>query len=248
MHMARLAAPALLAAAALLPRPAAAQGPAAPALQLAQVFDSATVVEALRALPPREGSVRPIFRVLLDSAGAVRSVEAASRVPESYGRAVAAVLSAHARGVPGRGHAGLLLHAEGGPAAVLARPDGEMSGPELMSRAAFGRDIQRALAARGGEQVHGPSGTDSERLARTTGSFIAQPALPEGVSVRALVEPDGRVSRAELVRGTRRPEADAAILRAVRRARFRPAQAWGEPVSAWAVIPITIQQHPPTDE
>lgn len=63
--------------------------------------------------------------------------------------------------------------------------------------------------------------------------------LPEGrVVLRVLVRPDGTVDQVEVAASSGHPELDRAAAEAAQSWQFRPATRDGEPIAAWAVIPV----------
>lgn len=63
--------------------------------------------------------------------------------------------------------------------------------------------------------------------------------LPEGrVVLRVLVLADGTVDRVEVAESSGHPALDRAAVEAARSWQFRPAMRDGEPIAAWAVIPV----------
>lgn len=63
--------------------------------------------------------------------------------------------------------------------------------------------------------------------------------VPEGrVVLRVLVRPDGTVERVEVVESSGHPVLDRAAADAARSWKFQPATRDGEPIAAWAIIPV----------
>ncbi|HKP74119.1 MAG TPA: energy transducer TonB, partial [Longimicrobiaceae bacterium] len=190
-------------------------------------LDSAGLATAAAALPaPRlpEG-MKPLFRVVFDTAGAVQMVEPVyDQVPAEYAAAAVAAIRANLKPQPHwRTSTWHLVRVSGGPAP-------RVDDPEVVERAAVLQDrdwVSRELGQLSRSLVFRPGATRQ---------------VAPGIYVRLRVRADGRVDResVQLERASGVERIDRAVLGIARAMTFEPGQVDGIRAVTWIVVPMGV--------
>lgn len=103
-------------------------------------------------------------------------------------------------------------------------------------------------ALRAGEELEPderpPRLRNRARVERALGRYVRAAGIqsaPEPVVLRYVVTPDGRPAEPAVTSSSGNPAFDAAVLQALRRARFEPAYVYGLPVRVWVEQPFTVR-------